>query len=138
MLVKLDTNGSFPERLREIVSENLVDYIAMDIKNSKEKYAETSGVRDFDIAPIEESVSYIMSCGVDYEFRTTVVRELHEVEDIGGIAEWIKGAKRYFLQNFVDSGNLIGEGFSAHSRETLEKMRTVAAERIGFVQLRGV
>ena len=79
-----------------------------------------------------------MTCGIDYEFRTTVVRELHEVGDIAGIAEWIKGARRYFLQNFVDSGNLIGENMSAHSRETLEKMRDVAAEKLNLVQLRGV
>lgn len=136
--VKLDTNGSYPEKLKTLVEAGLIDYIAMDIKNSKEKYAETVGIKDFDISHIEESVSYIMSCGVDYEFRTTVVRELHEIQDIEKIGQWIKGAKRYFLQNFVDSGNLIGDNMTAHSRETLDKMRDIAAEVITLVQLRGV
>ena len=136
--IKLDTNGSFPEKLRTLLDEGLIDYIAMDIKNSKEKYAETVGIANFDIAPIEESIRIIMTSGVDYEFRTTVVRELHEVADIEGVAEWIKGAKRYFLQNFVDSGSLIGDNLSAHNRETLEKMRDVASKTVNYVQLRGV
>ena len=138
LAIKLDTNGSFPEKLRPLVESGLVDYVAMDIKNRKEKYPQTVGVKGFDIAPIEESIRYIMESGVDYEFRTTIVRELHTVEDIGGIATWIKGAKRYFLQNFVDSGNIIGEEMSSHSRETLEQMREKAAEQISCVQLRGV
>ena len=136
--IKLDTNGSFPEKLRSLVEDGLVDYVAMDIKNSKEKYPETVGVAGFDIAPIEESIRYLMSSGVDYEFRTTVVRELHTIEDIAGIADWISGAKKYFLQNFVDSGNIIGENLSAHNRETLEEMRNRAAKTIDLVQLRGV
>ncbi len=136
--IKLDTNGSFPEKLRSLVEAGLVDYVAMDIKNSKGKYAETVGIANFDIAPIEESIRYLMSSGVDYEFRTTIVREFHTVEDIAGIAEWISGARRYFLQNFVDSGNTIGEGMTAHSRETLEEMRETAAKKLNLVQLRGV
>ncbi len=136
--IKLDTNGSFPEKLRSLVEAGLVDYVAMDIKNSKGKYAETVGIANFDIAPIEESIRYLMSSGVDYEFRTTIVREFHTVEDIASIAEWISGAKRYFLQNFVDSGNTIGEGMTAHSRETLEEMRETAAKKLNLVQLRGV
>lgn len=136
--IKLDTNGSFPEKLRSLVEAGLVDYVAMDIKNSKGKYAETVGIANFDIAPIEESIRYLMSSGVDYEFRTTIVREFHTVEDIASIAEWVSGAKRYFLQNFVDSGNTIGEGMTAHSRETLEEMRETAAKKLNLVQLRGV
>ncbi len=138
LAIKLDTNGSYPEKLKSLVEAGLCDYIAMDIKNSKEKYPETVGIKDFDISAIEKSVSYIMSCGVDYEFRTTVVRELHEAADIEKIGEWIRGAKRYFLQNFVDSGNLIGEGMSAHNRETLDSMRICAEKCVDFVSLRGV
>ena len=138
LAVKLDTNGSYPERLIPLVEEGLIDYIAMDIKNSKEKYPETSGVENFDVSPIEESVSYIMSCGVDYEFRTTVVRELHEIEDIEKIGQWIKGAKRYFLQNFVDSGNLIGNNLTSHNRETLDSMRVCGEKYVDLVSLRGI
>ena len=136
--VKLDTNGSYPDKLKSLVEAGLIDYIAMDIKNSKEKYSETVGIKDFDIASVSESISYIMSCGIDYEFRTTIVRELHEIQDIEKIGEWIKGAKRYFLQNFVDSGNLIGDNLSAHSRETLDSMRISAEKYVDFVSLRGV
>lgn len=136
--IKLDTNGSFPKKLRELVEGGLVDYVAMDIKNSKKKYAETVGIANFDISPIEESIGFLMSLGVDYEFRTTVVRELHTPDDIASIAEWISGAKRYFIQNFVDSGNIIGENLSAPTRETLTEMRDVASKTIDLVQLRGV
>ncbi len=138
LAIKLDTNGTNPEKLKSLISSGLVDYVAMDIKNSKEKYPETAGVESFDIAPIEESVKLIMSSGVDYEFRTTIVRELHEISDIESIAKWISGAKRYFLQNFVDSGNLIGENMSAHDRTTLEKMCAAAKIHVNFVSVRGV
>ncbi len=136
--VKLDTNGTFPEKLREFISAKLVDYVAMDIKNSKEAYAEAVGVSSFDISPIEQSVKLLLQGDVDYEFRTTVVRELHKEENIEEIAKWICGAKRYFLQNFVDSGNLIGENLSAVSPKTLDAMRVCAEKYIDFVGLRGV
>ena len=105
--IKLDTNGTFPARLKSLVEKGLVDYVAMDIKNCKEKYSLTTGTDSFDIAKIEESVNFLLSGKVDYEFRTTIVDGLHETQDIVKIGEWIKGAKKYFLQNFVDSGNLI-------------------------------
>lgn len=138
LAVKLDTNGTYPQKLSAIIEARLADYVAMDIKNSRERYAETVGLASFDITPIEESVSILLSGGVDYEFRTTVVRELHTPEDIEGIAKWISGAKRYFLQNFVDSGNIIGEGFGAHPQKKLEAMRSCAAAHIDEVSLRGI
>ncbi len=136
--VKLDTNGAFPDRLKALVDAGLLDYVAMDIKNSKEKYAETAGV-GIDLSKIEESVAFLLSGAVDYEFRTTVVSEFHEMEDILKISEWIKGAKRYFLQNFVDSGNLI-EKNSLHAvpPETLESMRVAATSNIAEVVCRGI
>lgn len=136
--IKLDTNGSFPEKLRELVQKGLVDYVAMDIKNSKEKYAATVGIDGFDTVAIEESVSYLLSGAVDFEFRTTVVDELHTEEDIEALASWIAGAPRYFLQNFVDSGDLIGRGLSAASREKLDSMRKIASRYIDVVEVRGV
>lgn len=136
--VKLDTNGAFPERLKAMVGEGLIDYVAMDIKNCKEKYSLTAGV-DIDLSKIEESVQFLLSGAVDYEFRTTVVAEFHEKEDILKISEWIKGAKRYFLQNFVDSGNLIGKiSMHAVTPETLESMRSEASSNIAEIVCRGI
>ena len=136
--VKLDTNGSFPERLKAIAGEGLVDYVAMDIKNRKEKYAETIGLKNLDLSKIEESVEFLKSGAVDYEFRTTVVEQFHTVEDIRAAAEWIGGAKRYFLQNFVDSGELICEEVSGVDKETMLKMKSAAADFVPETEIRGI
>lgn len=136
--VKLDTNGSFPERLKAIVSEGLVDYVAMDIKNRREKYAETVGLKNLDLSKIEESIDFLKSGAVDYEFRTTVVKQFHTVEDITAAAEWISGAKRYFLQNFVDSGELICEEVSGVDKETMLKMKSAAADFVPQTEIRGI
>ncbi len=135
--IKLDTNGYSPEKLIEIVEAGLVDYIAMDIKNCKEKYSETAGI-DIDISKIEKSVELIMNCGIDYEFRTTVVKEYHTLSDIEKIASWLGGAKRYFLQNFVDSGDLIKGGLSAVDKQTLDSMKNVCLWHIKNTETRGV
>ena len=136
--VKLDTNGSFPERLKAIVSEGLVDYVAMDIKNRREKYADTIGLKNLDLSKIEESVEFLKSGAVDYEFRTTVVKQFHTVEDIRAAAEWISGAKRYFLQNFVDSGELICEEVCGVDKETMLKMKSAAADFVPQTEIRGI
>lgn len=138
MPVKLDTNGSYPDKLKELVSQGLVDYVAMDIKNSKEKYPLTVGLPGYDIGKIEESVEFLMSDAVDYEFRTTVVREFHTAEDIVEITKWIAGAKRYFLQGFVDSGNLIGSGMSALRPQEMAEICTKAQDLVPNTVLRGV
>ena len=137
LLIKLDTNGSFPTLLAEIIERGLVDYIAMDIKNSEEKYAATCGIHRFPEG-VSESIDLIMSSGVDYEFRTTVVDELHTVEDIAKIAERIRGAKRYFLQGFTDSGDLILSGFSPCSIEKMQDMLAAAKHAVPSTELRGV
>ena len=136
--VKLDTNGSFPDRLKELVKAGLVDYVAVDIKNRPEKYAETVGVADFDLTPVRETVDFLLSDAVDYEFRTTVVRQFHTPEDIRAAADWIRVAKRYFLQNFVDSGNLIQPGLTGVSSEEMEEMASAARTILPRVALRGV
>ena len=136
--VKLDTNGSYPQKLRELVEKGLVDYVAMDIKNSREKYSETIGLSDYDLSKVEESVEFLLSGAVDYEFRTTVVREFHTQEDILNIANWISDAKRYFLQGFVDSGNLIGSGMSAYRPQEMVEICTKAQEIVPNTVLRGV
>jgi len=136
--IKLDTNGFFPERLKKIVGAGLVDRVAVDIKNCREKYALTTGTEGLDLGPLEETVRFLLSGTVEYEFRTTVVRELHEREDIVRIGEWISGAENYFLQNFVDSGHLIGADFSAWDKAELLEMEKLAAPFVKNIGLRGV
>ncbi len=138
MLIKVDTNGSYPERLKELVNAGLVDYVAMDIKNSRAKYGVTVGKPDFDVSPIEQSVEFLLSGKVDYEFRTTVVKEFHTAEDIADIAKWISGAKRYFLQGFVDSGNLLSGGLNAVSAEDMEDFCLKAQDFVPNTTLRGI
>lgn len=120
--VKLDTNGSFPEKLKSLVKKGLIDYVAMDIKNSFDKYPPTCGVENIDISKIEESIDFLMSSSVDHEFRTTVVRELHTTQDIVSICKRISGAKKYFIQNFVDSGDILENGLNPMPDDILDKM----------------
>ena len=110
--VKLDTNGSFPEKLGEIIGRELADYVAVDIKNAPNKYAETVGRMGYECDRISESIELLMKSDVEYEFRTTVVAELHTAEDIEDIGRWISGAEHWYLQNFVDSGDLICNNIS--------------------------
>lgn len=137
LLIKLDTNGSRPDELKALIDEGLLDYVAMDVKNSKELYADTCGVSHFP-AEVERSVEIIMDSGVEYEFRTTVVRELHSKESIESLCRWIAGAKRYYLQGFIDSGELIGEGFSAYSADEMAELLEIAKTHIPSAELRGV
>lgn len=138
LAVKLDTNGTFPEKLKNLIDEELVDYVAMDIKNSLERYGETVGIPNFNTANIEKSISILLENRVDYEFRTTVVKEFHTVCDMEKIGEMIKGAKWYFLQKFTDSGHLIGSGMTAPSDEFMKTLQNTAAKYIEKVELRGV
>ena len=134
--VKLDTNGSFPERLREVVEKGLVDMVAMDIKNEKSRYAETIGY-DVDMHKIEESVAFLMENRVDYEFRTTIVKEFHDEKAIRGIGEWIRGAEKYFLQNFVDSGHLLGNAHGV-SEQDMRRFTEIAKEYVPNAFVRGI
>lgn len=123
--VKLDTNGTFPELLESIIKDRLADYVAMDIKNSADKYNLTCG-REVNMRNILKSVE-LLKCGkADYEFRTTVVRQLHDEEDIESIAKWLSGAKVWYLQQFVDSGDLIGQGMSALEEDVLHRFCATA------------
>lgn len=138
LLVKLDTNGAFPDKLKYSIDEGLVDYVAMDIKNSKEKYGSTVGVDDFDITPIEKSVEILLSGKIDFEFRTTITRELHTEDDIRKIVSWIKGAPKYFLQNFENTGNLIKDGFHAHDIDTLKGFEKLLEGNFSQIGVRGI
>lgn len=135
---KLDTNGLLHDRLRAVVEAGAVDYVAMDIKNCKARYVETAGVPGLDLAPIEKSVQFLMEGSVDYEFRTTVVKELHNKADFDEIGQWLKGAKRYFLQSFKDSGDILSPGLSPMEKADLLEIRDRLRSEIPVVELRGV
>ena len=135
--VKLDTNGSYPERLKELCSLGLVDYVAMDIKNSFDKYADTAGC-DVPIDNIKKSMEFLLGGSIDYEFRTTLVKELHTIEDMENIANEIKNAKRYYLQNFVDSGDILCGNLSPLTKEEMENMQKIASKHLQCVHLRGI
>lgn len=135
--VKLDTNGSFPEKLEALLNKGLLDYVAMDIKNSKEKYSIICGT-DVDTKKISDSISLLISGNTPYEFRTTVVREYHAPQDIVDITQWIVGAKKYFLQSFTDSGDVISDGLSAYSPEEMAQILALAQENIPETALRGI
>lgn len=134
---KLDTNGSFPDRLEALLREGLVDFVAMDIKNAPNKYARTIG-RDEMPEGVRRSAALLMAGGVPYEFRTTVVDELHEPEDFIAVGQWLAGAKQYFLQCYKDSENVLRRGLHAPSREKLERCRQTLAQYIPNVQIRGL
>lgn len=138
LAVKLDTNGTFPERLERVIAEKLADYVAMDVKNCPDQYAATVGVPDFDVAPIEKSIDILKSSGIPFEFRTTVVAQFHNVENIAKLAKWIAPVGRYYLQNFVDSGNLIGEGMTGVEKSVMLEMQKEAAKYIPNTQIRGI
>ena len=138
-LVKLDTNGAFPDRLEALLDKGLVDYVAMDVKNSPAKYAITAGLEDkLDLSLIERSIKIIMNKAPDYEFRTTVVRELHTEEDIEEISKWLVGTRRYFLQKYVDSGDILLDGYSAYSDSQMQELHAIACKNIPHAILRGV
>ncbi len=137
-LVKLDTNGAYPGRLRACLEAGVVDYVAMDIKNSPEKYAATCGLPHVDMEAIRQSIELIMHSGVDYEFRTTAVKELHSDADFEAMGELIKGAKRYFIQLFVDSGGLIGDNLSAPEKEDMERWKMISSRFVENVEIRGI
>ena len=137
--VKLDTNGSFPDRLIEIVKAGLVDRVAMDIKNSPALYGRTIGLEKPDMAAIERSRDFLMSGAVEYEFRTTAVKGLHTPESIADAARWIQDAREYYLQQFRDSGDVIAiDGLSAFNAEEMHALAAAAGQYVPAVQLRGV
>ena len=136
--VKLDTNGTFPDKLGSLINEGLLDYVAVDIKNSKEKYHLITGVPSPDVPTIERTVELLKKDRVDYEFRTTLVRGYHTEEDIANIGEWISGAKRWFLQAFKDSGNVIEKGLDGFSYEEYQRLLDIARRFVTNAQLRGV
>lgn len=138
-LVKLDTNGSNFEVLKELVDEGLIDYVAMDVKNSEEKYNITCGINNIDsfIDNVKKSISFLLENHVDYEFRTTLVREFHTIDDILKIKKLLRGAKKYYLQKFKSVDGCINPSLNEVSKEEAIKFKEVLENEINEVYLRG-
>lgn len=137
-LVKLDTNGYRPKVLGALLSEGLLNYVAMDIKNSKEKYAMTAGRESLAITEIEESVVLLKEGTIPYEFRTTVVRELHDEADFKKIGQWLEGAEAYFLQAYRDNEYVIQKGYSAYEKKEMEAFADMLKSSVHRVEVRGM
>ena len=144
--VKLDTNGTNPEMLIGLINDGLVDYVAMDIKNSLKKYAETAGVKnvecrvqsaEFLLHNVKESASLLMQGRVDFEFRTTLMKELHTCDDMRAIGEWLRGDEKLFLQTYRDDGDLIVGGFTPFTREETELLLDALRQYIPNAEIRG-
>lgn len=137
-LVKLDSNGMLPDKLKKLIENKKIDYIAMDIKNSEKQYTRTAG-KEIEIEAIKQSISLIKNSGIDYEFRTTIVKEFHSKESFEGISELIGGEEqKYYLQAFVDSGNLIEEGLQGYQAEEMKELLEYAKQYIPMAEIRGI
>ena len=136
-LIKLDTNGTNPKVVKDLIDEHLLDYIAMDIKNSEEKYPLTVGTKRVDMGAIKETINVIMHSGVPYEFRTTLVDEFHKLEDMDGLGELIKGAPILYLQKFVEREGCIQKGLHEVKEENAKSFCKILKKYIIKIELRG-
>jgi len=134
---KLDTNGLRPDVLKEVLDKKLVDFVAMDVKNSPEKYARTVGVNNVDMGKILESMRLLKESGVDYEFRTTIIKEFHTADDMQKIAYLVSGAPRYFMQKYNDNDSCIAHGYTPVDKADAEKYIEYFKGKVGKVELRG-
>ena len=135
--IKLDTNGTNPELVEQYIKLGLIDYVAMDIKNSEEKYAITSGVKQVPMDKIKKTIELLMSSGIPYEFRTTLVNEFHNESDMDGIGDLIKGAKVLYLQKFVDRDGCIQRGLHEVDEKTANRFKEILLKYVDEVKLRG-
>ena len=137
--VKLDTNGSFPEKLSSLLEKGLLDYVAMDIKTSKERYSEVCGVQNEKLLEnVQKSVEILKSSSVPHEFRTTPARELQTKEDFEKIGRWLSGEKRYFIQQYEASGELVGDEMTPYEKEELTEFAKVMKNFVENVEIRGI
>lgn len=136
-LVKLDTNGTNPEVIKDLYENKLIDYVAMDIKNSEERYPLTTGCKCVDMDKIKQSIAYLMNSGIDYEFRTTLIDEFHNMESIKEMAALIKGAKKLYLQKFVERDSCIQKGLHEVEKEKAIEFQKALSKDIENVYLRG-
>lgn len=138
LAVKLDTNGMFPDRLQELLDAGLLDYVAMDVKNSLDRYSETVRCKGLDFSPIEKSIRLLMESGIDYEFRTTVVKGLHTAAEIEEIAKMLSGAKRYFLQQYRPAEQVPDGALQQPSNQEMREYLRIAKEVLPVAELRGI
>lgn len=136
--IKLDTNGSRPAVVKALAKQGLIDKVAMDIKACLSNYGLLTGLKYPDIESVRETADFLISGNLDYEFRTTVIKELHTAEDFRQIGQWLKGAKAYYLQAYRDSDSVLKPGFSSYSRKELEAFRDILLETIPLVEIRGI
>lgn len=133
---KLDTNGTKPQYLKELLESGVVDYVAMDIKNSPAKYAETVGVKAFSLKPVYESINIIKSSGVDYEFRTTVTKTFHDEKSLVEASHMIEDAVVWYLQTYRESENVIDKSVEGYSEEEMKCLCENLRKTVPFVRLR--
>lgn len=136
--VKLDTNGSMPDKLESLAEKGLLDYVAMDLKNAPEHYGRTIGAETYDVGNIDRSIRFLMGGELPYEFRTTVVREFHQKADFEEMGRWIEGADQYFLQQFMDSGHVIAPGLHAYDEKILFQALEIVKKYVKTAQIRGL
>jgi len=137
-LVKLDTNGYQPGVLWNLLEEGILDYIAMDVKGSRKRYGEASGIANMNLSRVEESIGMIRDSKIEYEFRTTVVKGLHTEEDMEDIGKWIAGCRAYYLQSYRENENVLMPGYDSFDREEMEKFVEIARKYIDNAAIRGV
>ena len=136
--IKLDTNGYRPEIIQSLLNKKLLNYIAMDIKAGYSNYFKICGTDNFSMDTIKKSISIIENSGIDYEFRTTIVKELHSEQDIQEIAEIISDKSSYYIQSFKDSGNILTPGLSSCDTDTLNHYLSIIKQKIPNSFLRGI
>ena len=136
--VKLDTNGSNPKKLKDLIDKNLLDYVAMDIKNDFTNYEKTSGITKINIDKIKESIKILESSNIEYEFRTTIVKELHDVEKIENICKYINKKSKYYLQNYRDSESVLQKGLTGFSNKELKELKEKLNKKYPNVSIRGI
>lgn len=134
--IKLDTNGAYPAYLKELVRNGYVDYVAMDVKNGWTRYGESAGRDDLDFHLIQESIDFLKQGLVPYEFRTTIVKELHEKSDLLEMKELLRGAKKCVLQVFEDNGQIIQSGLHPVNMDTMRTFQAILAESVACVQIK--
>ena len=134
---KLDTNGLRPDVLKAVLDDKLVDYVAMDVKNSPEKYAHTVGVQNVDMGKIRGSIQLLKDSGIDFEFRTTLIKEFHTADDVQKIAYLVSGAPRYFMQKYNDNDGCIAHGYTPVPEADAESYKEYFAGKVGIVSHRG-
>ncbi len=137
-LIKLDTNGYKPDVLCKLGNNKLMDYIAMDIKSGKNTYPLACSIANLDISRIESSVSYLQSCGIPYEFRTTAVKGIHTEKDFHDIGQWLCGNAKYYIQNYNESESVIEKRFESFSKTELTHFENIAKKYLPNTALRGI